>query len=1163
MKRKASTRLILTLLLALTLVLSSLLLTACTDEPTETVTVLYEERDFGIIITGYEGVLREDTELKIPELIGSEEVVAIADGAFEGKSDLRRIVIPRSVVAIGGGAFKNCKNLEYVNIPTGVTEISAELFSGCRSLKEVNMPDGITKIGENAFKGCDAVEHLTAHGWALSYFNLSSLRSLNIRGSLEVTKGMFADCKRLESITLPFVGASADASAETHLGFIFGAKDAAANASAIPSTLKKVVITGGKVIDDSAFSGATSITTVILPTGLETVGVDAFSGCTALSKVTIPATVKYIGDGAFAGTAIEEAAIPSAVSAIASGTFAGCASLKSVTLGKGVAQIAPGAFDGCIGLEQLRVDSVEQWLSFEFESCFDSPLYYAGKLFVGRTEAKNIVIPESITEIKDNAFYRCTSIESIALHGAVSSIGDYAFAGCTSLSGISFPESVKSIGTAAFSGCSSIRSLTLPESISSVGSYAFNLCTSLTTLEFNASVSKIEEAVFRATSLTSLTVSDSVSEVDGDAFRDTNKIKSVCAPACVIGAISTRSLESVSITSAEAIPASLLKDCTSLRSAVIGASVAKIGESAFAGCTSLSSVALEDGSLLTSIGRSAFLGCERLTSFVVGECVSEIGEGAFEGCFRLVEVYDLSDAITVTLGSDDCGGIGKNAFYVHASGDTPTAIIELGDYRFATLGTVTYLLGYFGENTVLTLPELVNGSAYSIFSLAFSSSDIRAITIPETVNGIFPDAFKGTTGIKELEASVSHLSGICDEARTSVETLTVNGVGAIEVASLYGYESLAALNVGADVYSIAPAALFEMEFLAQINVDAASTQYKSVDGQLYRLTSDGDVLVRACPATTDYFTLPTTVIEIGSYAFAGCKNLTNLYIEEGSVLRRIGELSFYGCEILYSLELPASIADIGANAFLSCSYLSEMEFGGECDRYSTVGGCLIDKAAKTVILCFGEDGVVTIPSDGSVTRVIAGALTSRKTVKALVLAKGVEYDEFAFGALPALETIEVASDDPTYKVVDGCLIRTATKELILATTLAKIPTDGSVTSITNTAFAGNTALVSIVIPDTVTSVAEGAFVGCESLVRVTTPLEFIGCFDGSTVTDLTLTGTGTLTAKMLEGYTALESLTVGDDISFTDGETVYAYSATEPEEDGSFYYVEGGRIVIW
>ena len=113
MKNRNLKKSILSLALIAMLSLCVLIFASCGNEPTEKITIRYEDCDGGITITGYDGYLASDTEFTIPETIDGKEVVAISDNAFAGREDLIRVTLPMSVKSIGKAAFKNCKNLTF------------------------------------------------------------------------------------------------------------------------------------------------------------------------------------------------------------------------------------------------------------------------------------------------------------------------------------------------------------------------------------------------------------------------------------------------------------------------------------------------------------------------------------------------------------------------------------------------------------------------------------------------------------------------------------------------------------------------------------------------------------------------------------------------------------------------------------------------------------------------------------------------------------------------------------------------------------------------------------------------------------------------------------------------------------------------------------------
>lgn len=108
-----------------------------------------------------------------------------------------------------------------------------------------------------------------------------------------------------------------------------------------------------------------------------------------------------------------------------------------------------------------------------------------------------IVIPNGVTSIGDEACSWCNSITSVIIPDSVTSIGDKAFEGCKAITNITIPDSVTSIGYGAFCWCRSITSITIPNSVTSIGDSAFCHCTSLTSLSIPSKNIKIGKDAFK------------------------------------------------------------------------------------------------------------------------------------------------------------------------------------------------------------------------------------------------------------------------------------------------------------------------------------------------------------------------------------------------------------------------------------------------------------------------------------------------------------------------------------------------------------------------------------------------------------------------------------------------------------------------------------------
>lgn len=162
--------------------------------------------------------------------------------------------------------------------------------------------------------------------------------------------------------------------------------------------------------------------------------------------------------------------------------FIGCRSLTSLVIPDSVTNIGDYAFWNCRSLTNIVIpNSVTSIGDNAFEYCFS---------------LSNLIIPDGVTSIGDGAFVGCTSLSSVVIPDSVSCIGNNAFWGCESLTDIVIPNSVTSIGESAFYGCSSLTEVVIPDSVTSIGDKAFHTCSSLTNIDIPDSVTSIGDGAF-------------------------------------------------------------------------------------------------------------------------------------------------------------------------------------------------------------------------------------------------------------------------------------------------------------------------------------------------------------------------------------------------------------------------------------------------------------------------------------------------------------------------------------------------------------------------------------------------------------------------------------------------------------------------------------------
>lgn len=678
--------------------------------------IVSEENKEVECIGGYSG---GGSSITIPFTVVCNEIIysvtSIGNNAFARNSSLVSITIPKSVTSIGEFAFSSCYNLTTINIPDGVTSIGKGTFQGCNSLSSIIIPESITSIGDHAFNSCH------------------SLTSICIPESVtSIGYDAFANCggELIVNCNIPQNGFSR-------------------------SYFTSVTI-GGRVtsVGNSAFYDCKNLTSVTIGDNVTSIGKNAFAGCYSINTISISehSQLTSIGDDAFGGCCFVSIDLPKGVTSIGNSAFEGCDRLTTINIPDGVTSIGDGTFSYC-------------------------------------TSLTSITIPESVTSVGNSAFSYCASLTSITIPESVISIGDGAFSACTSLTSITIPEYVMSIGAWTFDGCKNLTSITFLGKPSISPSYAFQNCNVKKTIwkgntpsdtyyNIKSAINYIANSDYASyANFKVYPMLGSMFEVDGITYVPTSLSDRTCdivdydcniitgsvnvGPTVIYKNIEftvnnvndyafygNQYLEEVILANQGSVGTYAFANCTKLTTVNIEEGVTSVGNALFEGCNELAAISVAEGNAkydsrnncnaiiekaanklvaacnqtvipesVTAIGDYAFSACGEMTSISIHKDILSVGNYAFSGCSSLADVTIEDRTEVLTLGSNGNRGL---------FADCPLDLVYIG-------GKISY--------------DTSSSKGYSPFS---NNTTLRTVTITDKEDTIYPYEFYNCSALKNF-----------------------------------------------------------------------------------------------------------------------------------------------------------------------------------------------------------------------------------------------------------------------------------------------------------------------------------------------------------------------------------------------------------------------------
>ena len=746
-------------------------------------------------------------------------------------------------------------------------------------------------------------------------------------------------------------------------------------------------------IGKQAFSGCSSIVSLRLSGTITKINDSAFSKLTTLANVKFndngEAGTTELGSSVFSGcTNLVEVSTAKNVGIIGSSAFSGCIKLMRLNLAEGLQIIKKDAFAGCTRLEGALPEGVNE----KYSSA-------SGAKVMLPNEKAVLEIPGTVTTIEDSAFANCFSADETLQSDGEKEPSDYKI-GIKAVHVAGNPAGT-TIGASAFAGCQNLTKLTLGEGVTGLGDSALK-------------DTRLEEITIPSTFETGTAKNSPFTSGENSTLRKVTFADGI-----------------------QVIPQYFLNNITTLTEIEIPASVQKIGDHAFAGCSSLETVTFKEKapSKLTTIDTSAFEGCSLMTLSKLPEGVTTINASAFKDC-KKISLTDLPTGL-ITIG---------NAAFENCTmlriGKLP-AITALGMAAFKNCVKLSFL-----SVDTSNLAE-INATAFEgctgLSSVQIDGGEKKQTTIAD-------GAFATCNSLKWLDIENVKSIGKNAFAKLPFSGLEINNVDAIGESAFAGCDKLEkpviqnVKTIGASAFAGSGAQTDDNKVLLDSIQNVGSRAFEGC-----QFTSAD---IRDLEKVTTY-TDPETKIEYSPFAKSGIKKVEFSDKTKNTVCTK----AFKNVTSLQSVELAycftyGNISTIDTSAFEGCVNLTDINLS---DKLTTING-----------LAFYNTGLTDITVPASLTK-ITTASAAGKTVS-----------PFAGGVLR-----KVTFADGVTKSLQGMFMGTTSlEEVVLPKSLKTIDQNtfkdcSSLKKLSVGKSGGENVL------DTVETINAGAFNGCSSLETLT------------------------------------------------------------------------------
>ena len=1078
------------------------------------------------------------------DLVIDKSITEISANAMEGNTYLTGLQIGANVTQIGESAFKNCKNITFLTIPENVTTIGNGAFYNCSKIRELSY---------NARLVADLEEN-----------NGTFYCMGNDQSSVQVTFGTY-----VEKIPANLFNPSSNsnyAAKITSLKFDDDilVSEIGSYAFARVKTLSQVTLPSRvTTIGSYAFYYATSITTFTFNSSLTTIGDYALSGISLQgATLTVPSSINVLGEGVFSNTKFQALDFGANVTKIPDYTFYNCGYFYTLNLVNStvITEIGEFAFSGCARLSTINLS-------------------------------------DKVTKIGANAFSNCVVLRSAEIGEKMEEIGEYAFMGSGYLQTINMPATLTELGRGAFKQCASLISIDIPNNITQINDELFSNCTNLETVTFGENLQVIGvDAFLNCSKLSQVVIPDTLTEIKDNAFKN-----------CV-------ALQNIDFNKVEKIGASAFSGCSAFTQIVLPNTLTQLGEYAFEKCNNVQTLTLSTG--LTMIPSYAFSECSKLSVIDIPDNVEEIGQYAFANCLvasrvylgkkltkindyafindsSLLEIYNLTNTMTITIGSQEHGYVGFYAIIIHMDRSEESSIVLDSESGFAFMqdaNSVLHAIAYAGTSDTASFPTevtLTDGTVYTQYkvkdNIFKNNTSIKSIHISSAVTSIGENVFNGATNLETVtfDEGLQTISAYTFYNCVKLQSVDIpDSVTTIGAYAFAGCSGLKTLTIGQNVTTIENNAFNNLRNLERLNYEAINCNDLETKNNVFNYMGyNNDALVVEftssvirIPAYLLGYATSSSITSSGSYSYIKIKDLII-----GENVQDIAATAFYDImsirNIYYNTSKITSLHSDGIfrtigktsgtiNVYLNNNTKVPAYFLMNSNRYSsnaTINFVSEEELTQIGTYAFYYSGLKEFTLTSSVTLIdkyAFGYTTKLSTLNYNIRDIGdFTSDNYIFqnagsssgiiniGAnvekIPAYFMGNQTSNMSNFAklVFDNTITNITIGQYAFSRTKLTSATLYGITEIPNYAFANATSLITVSFPSTCVKIGNSAFEGCSKLttIELNDEIETIGSkafYNCSSLTEINIpTSLTEMGTYAFAGCTKLTSVTLSSNLT--------------------------------